>query len=68
VQRRIELWGEGFNFLDLKRLDLPLFRPQRGSFSLTQARITEVPAGSPEWQFLLPISAMNVNKELVQNP
>lgn len=68
VQRRIELWGEGFNFLDLKRLDLPLYRPQRGSFSLTQARITDVPAGSVEWQFLLPISAMNVNKLLVQNP
>ncbi|NVK85953.1 MAG: RagB/SusD family nutrient uptake outer membrane protein [Cytophagia bacterium] len=68
VQRRIELWGEGFNFLDLKRLNLPLFRPQRGSFSLTQARITNMPAGGPEWQFLLPISAMNVNKLLVQNP
>ncbi|MBR1427891.1 MAG: RagB/SusD family nutrient uptake outer membrane protein [Prevotella sp.] len=26
VQRRIELWGEGFNWLDLKRLDLPLDR------------------------------------------
>lgn len=26
MQRRIELWGEGFRFLDLKRLDLPLKR------------------------------------------
>lgn len=25
-QRRVELWGEGFRFLDLKRLDLPLDR------------------------------------------
>ena len=68
VQRRIELWGEGFNFLDLKRLNLPLFRPQRGSFSLTQAAITSMPAGGPEWQYLLPISAINVNKLLEQNP
>ncbi|WP_320052031.1 RagB/SusD family nutrient uptake outer membrane protein [uncultured Acetobacteroides sp.] len=26
LQRRIELWGEGFRFTDLKRLDLPLAR------------------------------------------
>lgn len=26
TQRRIELWGEGFRFLDLKRLNLPLDR------------------------------------------
>ncbi|GAB1472676.1 RagB/SusD family nutrient uptake outer membrane protein [Bacteroidota bacterium] len=25
-QRRVELWGEGFRFLDLKRLDMPLDR------------------------------------------
>lgn len=26
IQRRVELWGEGFRFLDLKRLDMPLDR------------------------------------------
>ena len=26
LQRRIELWGEGFRFYDLKRLNLPLDR------------------------------------------
>ncbi|MDR0657414.1 MAG: RagB/SusD family nutrient uptake outer membrane protein [Mediterranea sp.] len=26
VQRRVELWGEGFRFLDLKRLNMPLDR------------------------------------------
>lgn len=26
IQRRVELWGEGFRWLDLKRLDLPLDR------------------------------------------
>ena len=26
IQRRVELWGEGFRFLDLKRLNLPLDR------------------------------------------
>ncbi|WP_157716575.1 RagB/SusD family nutrient uptake outer membrane protein, partial [Roseivirga ehrenbergii] len=67
VQRRIELWGEGFNFLDLKRANLPLKRSTRGSFSLTQARITEVPAGDLQWQWFFPISAINVNPNLVQN-
>lgn len=28
-QRRVELWGEGFRFLDLKRLDMPLDRGPR---------------------------------------
>tara|TARA_R110001599_G_scaffold107142_1_gene269273 strand:+ start:28614 stop:30113 length:1500 start_codon:yes stop_codon:yes gene_type:complete len=67
VQRRIELWGEGFNFLDLKRLNLPLKRSTRGSFSLTQARITDMPAGDLQWQFFFPISAININPNLVQN-
>ena len=26
IQRRVELWGEGFRFLDLKRLNMPLDR------------------------------------------
>jgi len=26
IQRRVELWGEGFRFTDLKRLNLPLDR------------------------------------------
>ncbi|GHE56484.1 RagB/SusD family nutrient uptake outer membrane protein [Roseivirga thermotolerans] len=68
VQRRIELWGEGFNFLDLKRLNLPLNRPQRGSFNLTHAAITNVAPGGPEWQYLFPISAININPLLQQNP
>ena len=67
VQRRIELWGEGFNFLDLKRANLPLQRSTRGSFSLTQARITEMPAGDLQWQWFFPIGAINVNPNLVQN-
>ncbi|MCK7529965.1 MAG: RagB/SusD family nutrient uptake outer membrane protein [Marinilabiliales bacterium] len=27
LNRRLELWGEGFRFTDLKRLNLPLSRP-----------------------------------------
>ena len=67
--RRIELWGEGFRFIDLKRLDLPLDRsgiPNR-SVALDLAS-TIIPAGDIRWQFLFPQDEINANKLIVQNP
>lgn len=66
-QRRIELWGEGFRFTDLKRLNLPLDRTNsnhRGDVS----GIMEVAAGDARWEFLVPTSEMNTNSLMVQNP
>lgn len=42
-QRRIELWGEGFRFLDLKRLNLPL---DRGPKPRTELGYSDAPWNS----------------------
>ena len=70
--RRIELWGEGFRFLDLKRLNLPL---DRGSSSTTNHvstvvnNVFSVPAGDKKWQYLIPRKEIDASNGLIeQNP
>lgn len=66
IQRRIELWGEGFRFTDLKRLDLPLNR-ENSNHLQSVSRQMAVPSGSKMWQFLIPIREMETNPEMTQN-
>ncbi|MDT3401442.1 RagB/SusD family nutrient uptake outer membrane protein [Mucilaginibacter terrae] len=70
VQRRVELWGEGFRFLDLKRTNADLDR--RGTnHKLDVANIMYVPAGDPSWQWLIPQDEINSNPAIGpanQNP
>ncbi len=54
LQRRIELWGEGFRFYDLKRLNQPLDRSGGNHNGTLTGGTTTVPAGDMKWQFLLP--------------
>jgi len=70
MQRRIELWGEGFRFLDLKRLKLSLDRSGTGS-TTTLANVgvtTPINADNVRWQFLIPRREMQANPYMVQNP
>jgi len=68
LYRRIELWGEGFRFLDLKRMNLPLNR-NGGNHDAAVAVIFNVPAGDKLWQYLIPQSEIdNSNKLVTQNP
>jgi hypothetical protein len=65
IQRRIELWGEGFRFLDLKRTNSDLNR--RGlnhneAFATPDAMF--IPANDNRWQFLIPQDEMNANKAI----
>ncbi|MEH6304484.1 RagB/SusD family nutrient uptake outer membrane protein [Olivibacter sp. CPCC 100613] len=68
--RRIELWGEGFRWLDLKRLNLPLNRTLVPNFvSASVAGVMEIPAGDIRWQFLIPRLEMEANPNIgEQNP
>lgn len=68
IQRRWELWGEGFRFLDLKRLNLPLDRTGANHSTTLTQNILEVPAGDPRWQWAIPIDAINANPLLTPNP
>lgn len=68
IQRRIELWGEGFRFYDLKRLNLPLDRTGANHVeSVINGKFTE-PAGTNNWTWQIPIDELNANENMVQNP
>jgi starch-binding outer membrane protein, SusD/RagB family len=65
-QRRIELWGEGFRFTDLKRLNLPLDRTG-ANHNISLCLVASIPAGDVRWQWLIPKDELNSNKNMVQN-
>ena len=65
--RRVELWGEGVRFTDLKRLNLPLNRNNTGANSAVVV-LFDVAAGDKQWEFLIPRREINANKAIVQNP
>lgn len=68
TQRRIELWGEGFRFYDLKRTATPLNR-NGANHNASLAVIFDVPVNDIKWQFLIPQDEINnTNNVVVQNP
>ncbi len=68
IHRRVELWGEGFRFFDLKRLNQPLDRTG-SNHTLTLASVLTVPAGDKRWQWVIPQEEINISNGLVtQNP
>lgn len=69
TNRRIELWGEGFRFLDLKRMNMALDRTKVGNYDeLVAAGTMVVPAGDPRWQFMISRDEIEANKLCKQNP
>lgn len=65
IQRRIELWGEGFRFSDLKRLNLPLDR--RDSNHLTSVcSVMRIEPDDPAWQWLIPAEEVKASLGLVE--
>jgi hypothetical protein len=67
TQRRIELWGEGFRFLDLKRTNSALDRTGANHNSSIAVTLN-VPAGDKRWEWLIPTDEINANPLVVQNP
>jgi hypothetical protein len=69
TQRRVELWGEGFRFFDLKRMHVPLDRTGANHVAaLTTAAAMTIPADDIIWEFLIPQDEVNANKAIEQNP
>jgi starch-binding outer membrane protein, SusD/RagB family len=66
--RRIELWGEGFRFIDLKRTNTPLNRNGIPNHLAALVQIFTVPAGDIRWEWLFPQDELNANSAVVQNP
>lgn len=68
LHRRIELWGEGFAFYDMKRWGIGLARTYTGTNHPTYGRL-DYPAGANAFRFQIPLSEINANPVLgAQNP
>lgn len=61
MQRRIELWGEGFSFFDIKRLNKGIDRTYVGTNHRVDAQL-KVEAGDPIWIYPIP------QTEILENP
>jgi hypothetical protein len=72
LSRRIELWGEGFRYLDLKRLNQPLDRTTANVPNFTAASVANfltLPAGDVRWEWFIPRSEIDANPNIgPQNP
>lgn len=63
--RRIELWGEGFRFYDLKRLNLPIHRGR--NFVETFSTFIDKEAGADGWVWEIPKNETDFNKLCTKN-
>ena len=60
LQRRIELWGEGFAYYDLKRLNKGIDRTYEGNNHLAGYDIA-VPARDTRWYYQIPLTEIQEN-------
>lgn len=67
LQRRIELWGEGFRFFDLKRTNSDLDRTGANHDSGIVNGVLIVPATDKRWQWLIPKAEIDANPLVKQN-
>lgn len=49
TQKRIELWGEGLSFFDIKRRELSIMRGYKGSNWIASYRYNSLPGYTPSW-------------------
>lgn len=63
--RRVELWGEGFRFYDLKRLNLPIHRGR--NFVQTFCTFIDKEAGADGWVWEIPKDETDFNKLCTKN-
>ena len=68
LNRRLELWGEGFRFLDLKRTNSPLNRRETGANAAVINNVWEIPAGDTRWTWMIPRQEINANPLCKPNP
>ena len=61
LQRRVELWGEGFSFIDLKRLKLGYDRGYEGTNHRNDAQFSKV-SEENGFNLRIPITEINANK------
>jgi len=67
LQRRIELWGEGFAYFDLKRNYRGIDRTYDGSNHRKPDGFIKVDAGDVRWTYQIPLSELQENTEITDN-
>lgn len=60
LQRRIELWGEGFEYFDLRRNAIDCIRKYEGTNHATNGQY-DFPAHAKSWNFQIPLREMQNN-------
>lgn len=68
LQRRIELWGEGPRFFDMKRLGLSLDRTGANHTSTITGGVMEISSTDNRWTWPIPQAEMDSNPLMEQNP
>jgi len=68
LNRRIELWGEGFRFFDLKRLGQKLDRTGLNHVGTVINNVYTIEPNDLRWQWLIPVAEINSNPLIKQNP
>ena len=66
LQRRIELWGEGFNYFDVRRLAIDVDRKYDGSNHLASAQ-KAYNAHDISWNFQIPLKEMQNNNHIAKD-
>lgn len=66
LQKRIELWGEGFAFFDLKRLGNPVIRDYEGTNHPNYGRF-DIPVGDNKFLFMIPQDEVDANPDILPN-
>ena len=61
LQRRIELWGEGFGLFDIKRWQIPL---DRRDHNPSLCVVTDLPANSSDFNLRIPQREIDANDEI----
>ncbi|MCM0668578.1 RagB/SusD family nutrient uptake outer membrane protein [Flavobacterium tyrosinilyticum] len=67
LQKRIELWGEGYAWFDMKRLGVALRRDYVGSNHTAFGKFN-IPVGDNKFIFQIPQAEIDANPLIVQNP
>ncbi|MCJ8152526.1 RagB/SusD family nutrient uptake outer membrane protein [Chryseobacterium sp. SSA4.19] len=67
TQKRIELWGEGVAWFDMKRLGIGLNRIYTGTNHPTFGQL-DIPANSSKFLWQIPQAEIDTNPNIVQNP
>lgn len=67
LQKRIELWGEGYAWTDMKRLGVGLLRDYPGTNHNVVAGRLNIPAGDYRFTFQIPQAEILANPSVKQN-